>query len=984
MIRLLIPFLMFIGFFSCLQATGQPNAFVSFRNYSQQDGLSSYNITKILQDPYGFLWIGTQDGVNCFDGRHFTALRKESDTKHHIPGNNITDMVLDSSRGLLWVATSLGGVAAISILTHAVVSTLTDNPNDAHYRGIWIHSLCVAGDTLWIGAYGGLFAYNIATRHWLPPGFTAGLLHSPDVARLVRDSAGTVWAFCNGRGIFALPRGARNFGLTDQLPADLRIWNVFDAGEKGMFMATTRGLLRIAHDSAYATLYTGEIFACTSDRSGRLWFTNATSLLRLDPTVGGTIEKIADINQGTNSWQSTIYALFTDRDGDVWAGSEEGLSFLSLAPQPFEKFSNSFFSKTRIQHAFTIHVAADSLIYCGASNGLYKINPLTRDIARIDEGNSYYMMEQLAPHQLLVASNRGPLIAEGDKLTPAALVYPFLSALSHDQLCASVRFNDSLLIFGSQLQKGLYVCDIKNKKIRNFSSANSSLAPDNDVINGLFKDSSGRLWVLSINTIFQFDPLTGAAVGHHVLNPSTGDKYGIFFDMCEVAGSFWIAAYGQGLIETDKQLHVRRTLDAKDGLANNGVYRLFPYRDSLIFITSNNGLSTLTTRGSRIVNYYAGDGLQSNAFEQFCGTTYNGLIYAGGIEGFTQINPALLGHPRPGPDIFISRITTGLANGVLDTTDLALRQLEIPADALLTTVFFSLPEYRNPSGPEIEYRISEISGKWIGLNGQDFISLIGLAPRSYTLEVRARGNDSSQPRQLRLIFLPKWYQTWWFAFLVLAVVVALLYALYNYRISQLRRQQQIRKEIAGDLHDDIGSTLNSIKIFTHLAQRDAEKDTHFARLEESLTQATIGLRDMIWVLDNSEDTVGELLDRIRRFAAPVARAKDIRFECTCTEQLLDKKIPKPVKRNLLLIAKEAVNNSIKYAECRQIKIEMKSRDNKLSLSIHDDGKGFNPDEYIPGNGLRNIRHRAKQISFIVTIQSSRDTGTLIEAYGNAK
>jgi hypothetical protein len=117
----------------------------------------------------------------------------------------------------------------------------------------------------------------------------------------------------------------------------------------------------------------------------------------------------------------------------------------------------------------------------------------------------------------------------------------------------------------------------------------------------------------------------------------------------------------------------------------------------------------------------------------------------------------------------------------------------------------------NPGRVTYQYRIKERSAKWGNLGTQNFVNLIGLNPGTYTLEVKAANEDGvwCAPKSLTLIFLPKWYQTLWFDFVVAMALVGLMYAFYRYRIRQLKKQQQIRVDIASDLHDDIGSALKN-------------------------------------------------------------------------------------------------------------------------------------------------------------------------------
>ena len=190
-------------------------------------------------------------------------------------------------------------------------------------------------------------------------------------------------------------------------------------------------------------------------------------------------------------------------------------------------------------------------------------------------------------------------------------------------------------------------------------------------------------------------------------------------------------------------------------------------------------------------------------------------------------------------------------------------------------------------------------------------------------------------------------------------------------------RHQIRKEIAGDLHDDIGATLNSVKIFAHLAETSKTKQKYFDNIREALSYASTGLRDMIWVLDDTGDTVTDLVNRLRMFAHPVAEASGISIRIAEDPSINNIILSKTEKRNLLLIAKEAINNSIKYSGCEKITVTFFREHNKNTLIIEDDGKGFNENEIVRGNGLNNIQERAKQIHYNISLKSSLGKGTRI-------
>jgi len=231
--------------------------------------------------------------------------------------------------------------------------------------------------------------------------------------------------------------------------------------------------------------------------------------------------------------------------------------------------------------------------------------------------------------------------------------------------------------------------------------------------------------------------------------------------------------------------------------------------------------------------------------------------------------------------------------------------------------------------------------------------------------------------QITIHIKPKWYQTWWFLGLLLLTGITVFYSFYRYRLSQIKKQHEIRKNIATDLHDDLGSTLNSVKIFTNLAISGVKQEESLQQVKDNLTEATMSLRDMIWVLDDSLDTVDELITRLKQFAIPVAAASNIEAIIKADSEVNSRQLTKEEKRNLFLICKEAINNSIKYSGASQIDVSISASGKRVQIVVADNGKGFNVEEVKKGYGLKNMQYRAGQIKYKVTLSSSPGNGTLI-------
>jgi signal transduction histidine kinase len=307
--------------------------------------------------------------------------------------------------------------------------------------------------------------------------------------------------------------------------------------------------------------------------------------------------------------------------------------------------------------------------------------------------------------------------------------------------------------------------------------------------------------------------------------------------------------------------------------------------------------------------------------------------------------------------------------------------IHIPNDVLQTTFYFSALNYADPSRTAYAYQIKELNKSWIDLGNENSVSIMGLQPGRYTLLVKSANQDgvwNKEPVVVSLHYLPKWYQTLLFKILVIGAIAALLYSFYAYRISQLKKQQKIRKDISADLHDDIGSILEGVKIFTHLAKKEPHQQAHLKRIEESITQASTGFRDIIWILDDKQDTCYQFMERIKKLALPIANANDIQLHCSVEDGLNERTLSKIEKRHLLMIVKESINNSIKYSGCKNIKVAIRLIQNKLAVMIVDDGRGFDAKAASEGNGLKNIVYRAGQIGFQAEISSSPGEGCVVK------
>jgi signal transduction histidine kinase len=214
----------------------------------------------------------------------------------------------------------------------------------------------------------------------------------------------------------------------------------------------------------------------------------------------------------------------------------------------------------------------------------------------------------------------------------------------------------------------------------------------------------------------------------------------------------------------------------------------------------------------------------------------------------------------------------------------------------------------------------------------------------------------------------------------LGLLIILSFFIYkNYRTRNQLRLQTLRNKIASDLHDDVGSTLSSISIFSQMAQQKS-KDVipMLETIGESSRRMLDAMADIVWTINPENDQFEKIILRMKSFAYELLGASKIDFEFLAGEEVSNINVPMEVRKNLYLIFKEATNNMVKYAQANKAMFTIKEEKNILRMMIRDDGKGFDMNKATQGNGLKNMMRRASEIGGELHIESFPGNGTTIQ------
>jgi anti-sigma regulatory factor (Ser/Thr protein kinase) len=308
----------------------------------------------------------------------------------------------------------------------------------------------------------------------------------------------------------------------------------------------------------------------------------------------------------------------------------------------------------------------------------------------------------------------------------------------------------------------------------------------------------------------------------------------------------------------------------------------------------------------------------------------------------------------------------------------------IPPNEAYISLKFSSPLNFNHN--QALMRIRGISDNWQSFNLTDEVNLINLPPGKYTLEARLGESQNKQYWFSKtLVIQPAFYQTLWFRLLIWAAALLftayIIYLFWRSKVRKLRAEQQLRTTIASDLHDDIGSTLNSISVYSEIAGHHLKTDTAKAKI--LLDKMGIASRsmidtmsDIVWTINPKNDDFENVLKRVQFFAGELLSGKNILLQFELDDRVKKLKLTMQERKNIYLICKEAINNIYKYSGATVATVKFAKDNNYLALTITDNGQGFNINaKSTSGNGLTNIKSRAVEIGGEVMINSEAQKGT---------
>lgn len=813
-------------------------AALRFQHFGLEDGLSQSTVLSILQDRQGFLWVGTQDGLNRFDGYSFKVFRPDPRDRNALSSGEILSMA-EGPDGSLWIGTNSGlnrydpltGRFTHWLHDDRVPDSLADDAVQALYQD--------PQGPLWVGTHGGLDKLDPATGKLTRldmPDKPAGSGKADSINALYEDSQRTLW--------IATDDGLIRYSLED------RKFHRFQN----------------ENDEKYGISF-NEVSSISPDASGMLWIGTHIGLDRLDPSSGKFTSYVHSDQDPASLADNYVQSTYVDRGGQLWIGTRNGLDRLSPADQTFIHYQNdsgdpdSLSSNTvasiyedrggnlwvgtfdggldqhdRSQDRFAYyhHVNADPDSLSGdsifpilpASNGKLWIGTYDAGLNLFDPGTGSSLHFRHDPADPASPLNDAVLALwldkdgtlwigthQGlDRLLPASP--KFTHYVNEPADPQSIPFGSVFKVYQDRQSTyyvgtahGLRVFDPVNGVFTTLDAGGTAASTLSEApVVAILQDSDGLLWFgTEGDGLFRFDPAT-RKLKQYVNHPEAADSLSnnTVLDVSQDSrGTIWIATFGGGIDcyvpDEDSFMSYRQ----EQGLPNDVVYGSLEDRSGNIWMSTNLGLARLDLSTGRFENFTVDDGLQSNEFDSSgFAKDAAGRLYFGGVNGLTVFDPADIQQNSYVPPMVITSLTgqdgkpmaqVPVSNAADDIT------LAYPQNSF--DFSFAALSFSQSAKNQYRYMLEGFDREWHSIGSDHRGSYTNVPGGSYTLRVigsNSEGVWNNVGASVALRVLPPFWQTWPFRGLVGVLLGLVVFAGYRSRVRVIQAQKAALERLVTD------------------------------------------------------------------------------------------------------------------------------------------------------------------------------------------
>ncbi|MBC7848259.1 MAG: response regulator [Chitinophagaceae bacterium] len=829
----LLAFLLLAFSFSISAQTSN----IKFEHIGQNDGLSNGYVPALLQDRLGFMWFGTQDGLNKYDGYKFTLYKNDPANPATVGGNFITDL-LEDFNGDIWIATWGGGLSKFNPSTEKFITYRKDSSK----RSISSNQVnCLVLDhqqNLWIGLQeGGMNLFNRTTNDFtvfIANKESASALQDNDIYALETDGGTGIWVGTHGGGLSHLDISSLKFknyntGNNRSILSDIvlsifrdkqnHLWIGFDNGVQE-YNPTTKTFQKLQPRSGTTKLNVGlGVITIADDSDGNLWFGSDSEGLTIFNPKENELHRygMSDLRP-TGLGDNSVHSILRDRKGNMWLGLlNEGVNFVSKDASLFAHYTRvpgtNSLSNNRVLSIFEdshrkIWVSTDG-------DGLNEFDPVTKRFSYVrhipgnknsPNGNNITVVAEDMEHNLWLGTwGKGISIwnrktntyrhLQHDPKDPGSLLSNNIWWIFQDK-----QANVWIGTYGGGLD--MYIpATGKLKHFTHDKDKPGSIANNN--ILTVYQDSKAQIWVgTDGGGLAAFNPQTNSFTHYQTDAKNNSISNNTVNAIYEDANSdFWITT-DRGLNFWNRKTNHFTHYLTTDGLPHNVTVGILPDYQGNLWISTFKGISRFNITSKKFRNFGIAEGLQSNQFGySFC-KGRDGNLFFGGKDGFNVFNPAEVKPQLYTPPLFITdfQILNKKVDIALNEKDKSplkthinfAKRINLKHDQSAITFEFATLNYTRKEKKEYAYKLEGFDEGWNQVGMKNSATYTNLDPGTYTFIVKGLDNDgnwSPAMASIELEIFPPFWLTWWFRLSVILIFSATVVFVIRNRFKNIRAQQ---------------------------------------------------------------------------------------------------------------------------------------------------------------------------------------------------
>jgi len=827
---------------------------IEFEYLSIEDGLSQNTVNCILQDSKGFLWFGTEDGLNCFDGYKFTIFRPSFTESGSISHNYIW-CIYEDHRGMLWIGTNGGGLNRFDPSRGNFLQFKFDPGNPDSISNNFIRSICEDREgCLWIGTEGGglnklILKDNQDLKrkffHYKSEKNNTSNLSDNYIRAICEDHAGFIW-IGTAKGLNKYDQESDRFFVYKHHPAkpdsliNDEVWSVYESREGHLWIGTSGGLSLFNRQKETFFNYVSnphnshglsgnEIRLIFEDQTGLFWIgTNSDGVNTFDRKSGKFIQIKNNSNYPASLSSNEIRSITEDYSGILWIGTEgKGLNKYIPHKKKFFSIRKNLDPGSGLNNEMIWSVYEDlsGILWIGTNGG--GLNKMDRSIGK----TKYYTFNPGNPHSLSgnivksICEDQKGIIWIGtengglNKFDPGT--ERFIHFKHDPEKPSSLSSNFIRNVFEDKTGQlwvgtsggGLNKFFQKTNKFKHYKyNTQDPGSISHDDVYCLFEDKEGILWIGTwgggLNKFirdkeqfvrYQNDPQNPKSLSHNLVLSIYEDE----------KGDFWIGTSGGGLNKFDRQNDTFSNYTKKNGLPNNVIYGILEDKQGNLWLSTNKGISRFNPRTEVFQNYTAGDGLQNNEFN---GNSYHksrrtSEFFFGGIEGVDCFIPEQIQLNEYIPPIVITSFLKFNRVVELPACISTLTELELSYKDYVFSFEFSALDYTEPEKNLFAYKLEGLDKDWILTDSKKrFATYTTLPSGTYIFKVKGSNSDglwNSVGTSIKLNISPPFWASWWFKLLGLAFVLIVIVGFYKYRTYSIKKKARQLERINKTLQKQI-------------------------------------------------------------------------------------------------------------------------------------------------------------------------------------